>query len=174
MLHAGMAPPGADRFVERIVAADRAELLAVARAEALNRRIVEQDFADRAQHERIERPSRALRQRVEAAQAFERVAEEIEADRLRRAGGKEIDDAAAHRELAGLAHRIGAHVAVVAEKALQPVERDAPARPQRQHPPVEQFARRHPLDERVDRGQDDEWSPFRAAASGSACRCGGW
>ena len=77
-----MPPPGADRFVERVVGADRAERLAVARAEALDRGVVEQDLADRAQHETVERSGRALRQRVEAAQAFERVAEEIEPDRL--------------------------------------------------------------------------------------------
>src|SRR4030095_11453991 len=141
MFHAGMAPPGADRFVERIVTAHRAELLAVARPEALDRRIVEQDLADRTQHETLERPGRALRQRVEASEAFERVAEKIEADRLRRAGRKEIDDAAAHRELAGLAHRIGPHVAIVAEKALQPVQRNAPAGPERQHTPLAQLSR---------------------------------
>src|SRR5580700_415889 len=108
MLHAGMAPPGADRFVERVVAADRAELLAVARAEAVDRGVVEQDFADRAQHELIERAGRALGQRVKAAQAFQGVAEEIEADRLRRASRVEIDDATAHRKLARLAYRVGA------------------------------------------------------------------
>src|SRR5205085_11646946 len=116
-----------DRFIERIVAPDRPELLAVTRAEALDRRIVEQHLADRSQHKFVECAGRALCQRVEAAQAFERVAEEIEADRLRRAGRVQIDDAASYREFAGLTHRIGPHVAVVAEEALQPVERDAPA-----------------------------------------------
>ena len=67
VLHAGMPPPGADRLVKRVIAADRAELLAIARAEALDRRIVEQDLADRAQDELVERSGRALRQRVEAA-----------------------------------------------------------------------------------------------------------
>ena len=58
-------------------------------------------------------------------------------------GREEVDDAAAHRVFAGLAHRVGAAVAVVAQKALQPVERDPPAGPQGQHPAIEQFARRH-------------------------------
>ena len=163
MLHPGMAPPGADRFVERVVAADRAELLPIARAEAMDRRVVEQDLTDRAQHELVDGARRALGQRVEAAQAFQRVAEEIEADRLRRAGRVKVDDAAAHRELARLAHRVGADVAVVAEEALQPIERNAPAGPQSQHPPVEQAARRHPLHQRVDSGQHDKRRCFRAA-----------
>ena len=156
MLHPGLAPPGADRFVERVVAADIAEELAVAAAEALDRHVVEQHLADRPQHETVEGAGRALAQRIEAAQAFERVAEKIEADRLRRAGRVEIDDAAAHRELAGLAHRVGAEIPVVAEKALQPVERDASARPQGQDAPVEEAPRRHPLHQRVDRGQHDQ------------------
>ena len=42
MLHADIAPPGADRFVERVVGAGGAELLAVALAEAVDRRVVEQ------------------------------------------------------------------------------------------------------------------------------------
>ncbi len=163
MLHAGMTPAGADRFVERVVASARAELLAVTRAEAVDRGVVEQDFADRAQHELVERAGRALGQRVEAAQAFQRVAEEVEADRLYRAGRVKIDDAATYRELAGLAHRVGADITVVAEEALQPVERHPPARPERQHPSVEQAARRHPLHQRVDRGQHDERLCLRAA-----------
>ena len=140
-----MAPPGADRFVERIVGADRAERLAVARAEALDRGVVEQHLADRPQDEIVERAGRALGQRVEAAEALQRVAEEIEADRLRRASRKEIDDAAADRELARLAHRLGAAIAVVAQEALQPVERDAAAGAECQHAAVEQLARRHAL-----------------------------
>jgi hypothetical protein len=61
MLHAGMAPPGAHGLVQRVVAAGSAELLPVARAEALDRRVVEQDFTDRPQHELVERRGRALR-----------------------------------------------------------------------------------------------------------------
>ncbi len=153
MLHADIAAPGADRFVERVVGAGGAELLAVALAETMDRRVVEQHLADRAQHHFTLAAGRALAQRVEAAHAFERVAEEIEAQRLGRPRRVEIDDPAAHRELAGLAHRVGADVAIVAEEALQPVEPDPPPRPQGQHPSVEQLTRRHPLDQRVDRGQ---------------------
>ena len=67
---------------------------------------------------------RTLGQRVEAADALDRVAEKIEPQRLRRPRRVEVDDAAAHREFARLAHRVGADVAVVAEEALQSVEAD--------------------------------------------------
>ena len=151
-----MPPPRAYRLVQRIIAADRAELLAVARAEAFDCGVVEQDFADRPQHEFIKRAGRALRQWVEASQAFDRIAEKIQADRLRCSSRKQIDDAAAHRELTGLAHRIGADIAVVAEEALQAVERNTPARPQCQHPAFEQMSRRHLLQQRVDGRQQDQ------------------
>src|SRR5258708_6852833 len=126
MLHPGIAAPGADRFVQRIVAADIAEQLAVACAEAVDRRLVEQDLADRLQVQPVERAGRALAQRIKGSQALDGVAEEIEPHRLRRARRIKIDNAAADSELARLAHRIGAHIAVVLEKALQTVERNAP------------------------------------------------
>ncbi len=156
MLHSRLATPGADRFVERIVAAGRAEGLAIARAETLDRRVVEQDFAHGAQLEAFDGAGRTLGQGIEAAQTFERVAEKIEADRLARAGRVEINDPAAHRKFARLAHRIGAEIPVVAKKTLQPVERDMPARAQCQDAAVEEAPRRHALDQRVDRRQYDQ------------------
>src|SRR3954468_9960883 len=118
MLHAGLAPPGADRFVEWVIAASAAELLAVARAEALDRGVVEQDLADRPQHEAVERARGALAQRIEAAQAFQRIPEEIETDRLVGAGRVEIDDAAAHRVFARPTRRGRGQKTTVSGKAL--------------------------------------------------------
>ena len=46
---------------------------------------------------------------------------------------------------------------------MQPVERDAPAGSEGQHPSVEQMPRRHPLDQRVDCGQHDQRLLFGAA-----------
>src|SRR5947209_13798501 len=97
MLHAGLTPPGADRFVERVVAAGPAELLAVARPEAVDRSVIKEDLADRPQNEFVDSAGGALAQRIEAADAFQRVAEEVEPDRLFRSGGVQVDDAAAHR-----------------------------------------------------------------------------
>ena len=47
MLHADVRAAGADRLVKRIVLLDGAEELAIAHAEALHRRLVQQHFADR-------------------------------------------------------------------------------------------------------------------------------
>ena len=163
MLHAGVAPPGADRFIKLVVAADIAEQLAISRPETMDRRFVEQHLADRLQFEAVDRAGRALGQRIERAQRFDLVAKEIEPHRLRRARRVEIDDAAADRELARLAHRVGAGVTVVAEEALQPVEADFPAGTDRQHPPIEQLTRRHALHHRVDRRQHEKRSRFRPA-----------
>ena len=57
----------------------------------------------------------ALGLRIEAADRFQRVAEEIEPHRLGHAGREQIDDAAAHRVVAGLAHGRGAVEAVELE-----------------------------------------------------------
>ena len=78
MLHADIAPSGADRFVERVVGAGGAELFAVARAETAHRLVVEQHLADRTQFRPVELAGRALIQRVEAANRFEGVAKEIQ------------------------------------------------------------------------------------------------
>ena len=50
----------------------------------------------------LQLPGRALRVRIEGPDRFQRVAEEIEPDRLRGARREEVDDAAAHRVFAGL------------------------------------------------------------------------
>ena len=58
---------------------------------------------------------RALRLGIEGADRLQRVAEEVEPHRIADAGRIEIDDAAAHRVVARLAHRRGAVVAVELE-----------------------------------------------------------
>jgi len=157
MLHADIAAAGANRLVERVVGAGGAELLAVARAKTADRGIVEQYLADRAQRRRlVELAGRALGQGIEAANAFEHLAEEVEAQRLGCPRRIEVDNAAADGEFARFAHRVGADVPIVAEEALQPVEPDPPARAQAQDPTIEDAARGYALDQRVDRGQHDE------------------
>src|ERR1700730_11856977 len=78
VLHADIAPAGADRFVEQVVRAGGAELLAVTRAEAPDRRIVEQYLADRTQCCCLDIAGGTLAQRIEAANALQRIAEEVE------------------------------------------------------------------------------------------------
>src|SRR3954447_9369437 len=102
--------PRTDRLVEWIVVHRGAELLAVARAEAMDRRLVEQHLAHRLDGELLGRAGGALRQRVEEAHVLDLVAEEIETQRRPRAGRIKVDDPAAHRIFARLADRIGAAI----------------------------------------------------------------
>ena len=130
VLHADIAPPRAHRLVQRIVVGDRAELLAIAQAEAADRVLVEQHLAHRPQDDGLGRARRALRQRIERAHPLDLFAEEIEPHGRPRARGKEIGDAAADREFARLAHRIGALIAVPLEERGEPVVRQPAAQRQ--------------------------------------------
>ena len=165
MLHADIAPAGADRFVERIVVGDGAELLAIARCgSAGSPRSSSSTSLTGRSTTLVERAGRALGQRIEAADALDLSPKKSSRSGAARARREEIDDAAADRELARLAHRVGAAIAVALEERDQPVERQPPARPQAQHAVGEELARRHALDRGVDRGQHER-APCRAAAA---------
>ena len=112
MLHAGIAPALADRLVEPVVSGRRAEGRHIGLPEAPDALGRELDLAHRHEVEGAQRAGRALRLRIEGADRFERVAEEVEAHRVRQPGGKEVDDAAAHGVFAGIAHGAGAQKAV--------------------------------------------------------------
>ena len=68
------------------------------------------------------------------------------------AGRKEIDQPAAHRELAGIAHRLGAAVAVRLEQSGQPLEIDPLAGRQPRHELADAEGGQRPLGRRVDGG----------------------
>ena len=99
------------RLVERILCRGRAELLAIAGAEALDAVFVEQRFGRRHQGEGFGLVGRALVGGIEAAQAVDLVAEEIEPQRAVLARREEVDQRAAHRIFAVLGDRVGALVA---------------------------------------------------------------
>ena len=120
VLHADMALTGRHRLVEHVVARDIAEQLAIAAAEARDAVLGQQHLADRQQHDLVARAGRALAHGIERADRLQRVAEQVEPQRLVRAGRKEIDQAAAHGELARLHHGLRAAVAVLAEELRQP------------------------------------------------------
>src|SRR3984893_18487245 len=120
VLHADIAPAGADRFVEQIIGAGGAELLAIARAKTPDRPVVEQYLADRPQCRCLDIAGGTLPQRIQAANALQPVAEEVETQRLRSSGRIEVDDTPAYPALTGLAHRVGADGAGVAGEAPQP------------------------------------------------------
>ena len=113
VLHAGMAAAFAHRLVERIVALRRAEFGDISHAEAADGFGDELEFGDRHEIEATHRQQCALGLGIEAADRLQRVAKEIETHRLVETGRKQIEDAAAHRIFARLAHGRGAVVAVV-------------------------------------------------------------
>src|ERR1700730_11938963 len=108
VLHADIAPAGADRFVEQIIGAGSAELLAVARAKTPDRRVVEQYLADRPQGRCLDIAGGTLTQRIEAANALQPVAEEVETQRLGGTCRGEDGDGTRGRAAPGLPHRVGA------------------------------------------------------------------
>ena len=84
---------------------------------------------------------------------FQRVAEEIEPHRQVHAGGEQVEDAAAHRVVAELAHRRGAVEAVELEPADHALHAEHVAGRGRQRLLADQVARRHALQRGVDRGE---------------------
>src|SRR4051794_11079879 len=111
MLEPGIEPAGADRLVEWVVG-HGPEALAIAAAEAGDGLGIELQLAGRADDEALEPAGAALAQRIELADRLDLVAEEIDAQRRRRAGREEIDDAAAHGEFARLRHRPAAGITI--------------------------------------------------------------
>ena len=111
VLHAGMAAAFRDRLVERI-ARRGAERFHIALAETADRLGGELKLGHRHEIERAQGVHRALRLGIERADRLQRVAEEVEPHRIAGAGRIEIDDAAAHRVVARLAHRGHAVIAV--------------------------------------------------------------
>ena len=166
----GIGPAGGDRFEQRI-AGCRAELLEIADPEPLDRRLVQQHLADRAQPDLGDIAERALAQRVEGADALQLVAEQIEAQRLLAAARKDVDDAAAHGVLARLDHGAAAPIAVAGEAREQPRAIDALAGAGGEQAGAEHLGRRQLLQQGVDGGDDQarllvaRLSSSRASAS---------
>src|SRR4029078_10350015 len=96
MLHALMLAPGGDRLVERVVARNRPQQLHIALWEGAADVRREHELAHWQKLDTVEPRSSALRLRIEGPDRFERVAEEVKANRL---GSRRIASggAAAHR-----------------------------------------------------------------------------
>src|SRR3546814_9373089 len=107
MLHARKPSSGADSFIKRVAGGGPAKAFAVARAESLDRLLVQKRFGDRQQGETFDPAGGALIRRIERPDAFDLVPEEVEPQRVFLACGKQVQKAAAHGELAcqiGRAH----------------------------------------------------------------------
>jgi hypothetical protein len=114
----GIAPPLADRLVEPVVAGRCAEGRHIGLPEALDALGGELNLAHGHEIQGAQGPDRALRLRIEGADRFERITEEVEAHRVGQPCRKEIDDAAAHRVFARVPNGARAQEAV----GLEPVD----------------------------------------------------
>ena len=129
--------------------------LDVAAAETADRLRRQHHFAHRLQHELVALADRALRRDVEGADRFQCVAEEVEAQRLLAAGNVEVENAAAHGELADVAHRWHAFEATAFETCHEPVHVDLVARTCGKRLRLDRVRRRHLLQGCIDRHQHD-------------------
>ena len=168
VLEADRAPAFADCGVEGIVRRGRAELLGVELAEATDRVGREPRLAHRHEVEGAELADAALGLGIEGADRLQRVAEEVEPDRVRRARRIEVEDAAARGVVADVAHRAGAGVAVGLEPERQVLHPHAVAGRGREGGGGDVFQRRQALGQRID-GDDKHARPLdRAARAGEA------
>ena len=151
MLEAGMATAFAHRLVQCVAARLCAERRNVALPEALDALRGQLHFAHWHEIERAKLPGRALRLGIERADRFKCVAEEIEANRRPHARRPEVENAAAHRIFAGLAHRARTQVTVRLEPAQKLVGIDRIPRRGGECFGGNAGARRHALHERIDR-----------------------
>ncbi len=128
----------------------RSKLLRDGRLHLVARRV---DLARRRDQTAVDFGHSALREHREATQRLDRVAPELGAHRI--AGRRvDVDDAAAHRELAALAHLLGALVAEAGEGGQHRVERDLGALAQQERPRL-QSERDEALEEGDRVGHDD-------------------
>ena len=155
MLDAARAAALADRFIERVVGRGGAEGRHIAGAEQPDGVAGELKFRHRHEIERAQLGRGALGLRIEGADRFQRVAEEIEPDGLGHAGREQIDDAAADGVFAGLAHGRGADEAVELEPFGDPRHGDDVAGRGRQRLARQDLARRHALEHGIDGGEQD-------------------
>ena len=155
MLHAGVPSAFAHRLVKHVVAIGRAEQRDIALAEPADGLGGELQLADRDEIEGAHLERGALGLRIEAADRFERVAEEVEPHRQVHPGRKQIDDAAAYRVLAGVPHRRAAREAIELEPTDHAVHRQLITGRCRERLTGHQPARRHALERRIDRGEEN-------------------
>ena len=154
VLHAGKAAALADRGIERVVARGRAESLQIVAAETADALFRQRYLAHAFERDAVALAGGALRGDIEGADGFQRVAEEIEPQRLSASRREEIEDAAAHCVFADLAHRCDALEAVALQPPDQRVHVDPVAGAGGETLRRDRFHRRHALQERVGGGQD--------------------
>ncbi len=163
VFEADRAAPLADGGVEIVGGGRGAEFKRIGLTEAADRVGREPRLAHRHEVERAQLSDAALRLGVEGADRFQRIAEKIEPDRRGGAGRIEIENAAARRIVADVAHRARAAVAVRFEPERQIVHAHAVARRGRKGGGSDVAQRRNALRQRAD-GADQNARPLDRAA----------
>ena len=156
MLQARKAPAGADGFIEWIIPPAAAEALAILGAEAFGGGRIQRRLLHRFEGEACALIQAALAHGIEAANGFQRIAEKIQPHRLIQPRREEIDDPAAHGELARLAHRLGSLIAEPGELIGQPVKPDLVPHSQIEGLGFDHGARRGALGDRGDSGEQQQ------------------
>ena len=151
VLHAGVAAALGDGGIEHVIGAGGAEGCDIAGAEGADSVAGELEFGHRHEIKRAQIGIGALRLRIEAADQLQRVTEKIEPHRLAHAGREQVEDTAAHGVVARLAHRRGAVKAVEIEPLDDTVHRQKIAGCRGERLPGNDVARRHPLQDGIDR-----------------------
>ena len=150
-----VAPPVADGLVRRVFCRLRPKQRPPVLAKATDAFPVERHLRHGPQHQLADAGGAALRCRVEPPQAFDRVAEQVNAYRVGLTSRVDVDNAAAHRILAVLHHGAGAAVAVRLQEGDDRIQVRGRPVPHGQHRTLEQSPRRHTLHQRVDGCQHD-------------------
>ncbi len=115
---------------------------------------------------------RALGFRVEGADRFDLVAEEFESYRLGGVERKDVENAAAHGELAGDLDHFGAHHPAFSEPGGQVLDGHGIADVDDARTRRERGGRRHPLQERLKRRDDDLRRQLSLTAASRCARAG--
>ena len=155
VLHPRMAATVGDGQINRVLGRVLAEHVSPCGAEASDRLLAQRHFGDRAQQQGAALASAALRGRIEGADGFDGVAEQVEPDRIGLTGGEDVDDSTAHRVFAGLHDGAGAAVAIGLEECGQFLRLDRTIHRQIETGAGERRAGRHALHQCVDGGQDN-------------------
>ena len=155
VLHAGETTSLRDRRVKPVVARRGAESFDVGTAEAADGFRRQRHLAHRLQRHRLALAAGALAGDIEAADRFQRVAEEIEAQPFAPARRVEVKNTAANREFADIAHRRHALEAGILQPRDQLVHVDLVAGTGMEGLGFQQFGRRHALQQGVDGGEHD-------------------
>ncbi len=133
--------PALERVLEGRQLAPAREALVQHGGERREQRARREEVGERQRFEGFERRRRALRVRVEAAQALHVVAEELDPHGLVGVGREDVEDAAAPRHLAGRRHRILARVAAFVERFEQDLGQELVAHAHLEHARRQQVRR---------------------------------